>query len=209
MRACPTCGAPAAGATCLHCGGPTAGGADLREGTRALPCPRCEDGRSLSQVTVQGVGVDACGECGGVWLEVGELERLCLAGPGGLPGGVGPASAAPVRRREVRYLPCPACGTRMTRRNHGRVSGVIVDVCPTHGTWLDAGELEAVRAFALRSASPHGGGGRATQPPPLPEASRADGRTTRRSSWTGRDPGRATGLGGRSFVDDLLDLLGG
>jgi Zn-finger nucleic acid-binding protein len=41
----------------------------------------------------------------------------------------------------LRYLPCPACGTMMNRSLFGRRSGVIVDRCRSHGTWLEAGEL--------------------------------------------------------------------
>jgi hypothetical protein len=37
----------------------------------------------------------------------------------------------------------------MQRRNFGRRSGVIVDWCGSHGTWLDANEMEDVAAFVL------------------------------------------------------------
>jgi hypothetical protein len=35
----------------------------------------------------------------------------------------------------------------MNRVNFARVSGVILDVCPPHGAWFDAGELRAIRTF--------------------------------------------------------------
>jgi len=35
----------------------------------------------------------------------------------------------------------------MHRRNFGRSSGVIVDVCAVHGLWFDRGELPRVLAF--------------------------------------------------------------
>jgi Zn-finger nucleic acid-binding protein len=35
----------------------------------------------------------------------------------------------------------------MARMTFGQRSGVIVDVCRAHGTWFDAGELDAVMAF--------------------------------------------------------------
>lgn len=58
-------------------------------------------------------------------------SRLALAGSG-----------------PVRYVPCPVCAQTMARRNFGRVSGIIVDVCASHGTWFDAGELDQAVAFA-------------------------------------------------------------
>jgi Zn-finger nucleic acid-binding protein len=35
----------------------------------------------------------------------------------------------------------------MNRRNFGRISGVLVDVCREHGVWFDAGELSEVLSF--------------------------------------------------------------
>jgi Zn-finger nucleic acid-binding protein len=35
----------------------------------------------------------------------------------------------------------------MTRRNFGGNSGVIIDVCRSHGVWFDRGELPRVLAF--------------------------------------------------------------
>ena len=35
----------------------------------------------------------------------------------------------------------------MHRKNYGKRSGVIVDWCGAHGTWLDADELEQIAAF--------------------------------------------------------------
>jgi Zn-finger nucleic acid-binding protein len=37
----------------------------------------------------------------------------------------------------------------MHRRNYRKSSGVIIDVCKTHGTWLDADELEQIAGFIL------------------------------------------------------------
>lgn len=42
------------------------------------------------------------------------------------------------------YRPCPDCDTLMHRRNYGKRSGVIVDVCSKHGIWFDLGELERI-----------------------------------------------------------------
>jgi hypothetical protein len=37
----------------------------------------------------------------------------------------------------------------MLRRNFRRSSGVILDVCREHGTWLDADEIEEIAGFIL------------------------------------------------------------
>ena len=52
----------------------------------------------------------------------------------------------------------------MQRKNFGRRSGVILDWCGSHGTWLDADEMGDVAAFVLeggleREPAAGGGGG--------------------------------------------------
>lgn len=50
----------------------------LRESQATPPvlglCPRC--GVALEQVVRQGVTIDTCDGCGGIWLDKGELEAL-------------------------------------------------------------------------------------------------------------------------------------
>ena len=38
----------------------------------------------------------------------------------------------------------PTCGELMNRTNYSRRSGVIIDICPGHGTWFDHGELAGI-----------------------------------------------------------------
>lgn len=111
-----------------------------------LPCPRCGEARRLQQVLVDGLTVDACEACAGLWLDAGELEELASEERSRVAAARGGGEAAPPPT-DVRYLRCPRCSRHMSRRNHGRVSGVIVDACAAHGTWLDSGELEAIRRF--------------------------------------------------------------
>ena len=42
---------------------------------------------------------------------------------------------------------CPVCGTGMRIHEYAN-SGVAIDECGEHGTWLDSGELERIEAFA-------------------------------------------------------------
>ena len=43
-------------------------------GTSSMKCPRC-DGR-LEESKFEGVAIDTCENCGGVWLDCGELGQL-------------------------------------------------------------------------------------------------------------------------------------
>jgi hypothetical protein len=40
----------------------------------SMPCPKC--GRKLEEAAYQGLRIDRCPGCGGVWLDPGELEAL-------------------------------------------------------------------------------------------------------------------------------------
>lgn len=42
---------------------------------RVLRCPRCED-TDLDQRMREGVSIDVCPSCRGVWLDRGELEKV-------------------------------------------------------------------------------------------------------------------------------------
>jgi Zn-finger nucleic acid-binding protein len=93
--------------------------------------------------------LDECGSCGGLFVDHASLEQICASRE--LKAVVVTLGVAPPNRAvaadTVRYLPCPTCGELMNRRNFGRVSGVLVDVCKPHGTWFDRDELRRAIAF--------------------------------------------------------------
>ncbi len=39
-----------------------------------MKCPRCNIG--MEKKTKQGITIDKCKKCGGLWLDKGEIERL-------------------------------------------------------------------------------------------------------------------------------------
>jgi Zn-finger nucleic acid-binding protein len=88
-----------------------------------------------------------CGSCDGLWVDATTFERLCANADDqaailhqfSTPGA---QKAVPVR-----YRKCARCTQLMNRVNFGRLSGVIVDACRGHGTYLDAGELHRIVAF--------------------------------------------------------------
>lgn len=95
--------------------------------------------------------MDVCGQCGGLWVDAME-EKLALQIR---PDVFTVEELRQLRKKysalgrveEVKYRACPLCSNMMWRKNWGKHSGVIVDRCPEHGTWFDAGELEKVREF--------------------------------------------------------------
>jgi Zn-finger nucleic acid-binding protein len=61
--------------------------------------------------------------------------------------GIAAPPATRVKLEPVQYAPCPICKNLMNRLNFAHTSGVIVDVCTSHGTWFDSDELRRVLEF--------------------------------------------------------------
>lgn len=146
--ACPACFALAApGAShCARCGAVLA--PRVPDPAPGAPCPACREPLSASRVG--DVPLQACGACGGLWLDQATFQDLGShrerqgAVLGALPA---PAAGAPGALEPVVYRPCPVCTQRMNRVAYARRSGVVLDVCRAHGLWFDRDELRRVLAF--------------------------------------------------------------
>ncbi len=110
-------------------------------------CPACRSSLRPAPVA-EGADIAVCpGGCG--LLVPGPALRTMESdppSPSALDRRLGPAEA-PAFPRRVEYRKCPSCGGWMRRLNYMKVSGIIVDVCSTHGMWCDPGELHAVLRF--------------------------------------------------------------
>jgi Zn-finger nucleic acid-binding protein len=110
-----------------------------------ISCPGCST--MLQTVTTGAATLLECRHCDGVWVDADVFERI--SAEASLQAAV--LHQYPGARRlvagPVRYRPCVRCGRLMNRINFGRVSGVIVDVCKGHGTFLDPGELHRIVEF--------------------------------------------------------------
>ena len=103
-----------------------------------MRCPVCKE--MLVIVEYQEIEVDFCVECGGVWLDAGELELLLGEGDEayGTMMGAGDLTAA---SREAKRK-CPDCGKLMLKETDGGENAVMYDRCPRgDGLWFDKGEL--------------------------------------------------------------------
>ncbi len=104
-------------------------------------CPKCREPMII--VEYQGVEIDCCVECGGRWLDAGELTWIAeLAGA--QPGKISEAieRAAPGPRVDWR---CPRCNRRLRAITVAVEEPIELDRCPKgHGLWFDAGEMQAV-----------------------------------------------------------------
>jgi Zn-finger nucleic acid-binding protein/ribosomal protein L40E len=158
---CPECYARNAedGRFCTACG-VTFSPYPVRVAGHELPCPVCT--MLMPAREAAGVALNECGSCNGLWVPGDEIDTLVRrasearlnAGPESL------ASLAPRTRganpaaQKVQYRRCPECESLMHRQNFRKASGVIIDRCSAHGTWLDADELEQIAGFILSGRQP-------------------------------------------------------
>ena len=134
-------------------------------------CPVCLGARmEKTRVGPRGeLILDSCARCGGIWFELGEVQRLRRHRPQALWDRLARravvfrmqchACHAPMDRNAAS---CPACDWRNTidcpvcdRPMHAEVhDGLRLDVCRAcKGVWFDHVELAAIWSFALERAA--------------------------------------------------------
>ena len=112
-----------------------------------MKCPACFN--ELIESRLGGVTVDACeGGCAGIWFDAFELQKVDE------PHEVPAEELLNVRRDPDKQVDfnlrraCPRCdGVKLLRHFFSAKRQIEVDHCPgCGGYWLDAGELEKIRA---------------------------------------------------------------
>ena len=124
-----------------------------------MKCPA--DGNELTKQTYEAdIEIEKCSQCGGMWLDDNELERIQDATERNyadeiknLPNLVDQAYSMALAGSKP-AVNCPGCSAEMERTEHGGCSQIMIDNCPKcGGVWLDEGELKALEVFFERTAS--------------------------------------------------------
>lgn len=107
-----------------------------------MNCPRCKE--ELSVVNISGTTVDKCNSCGGLWLDLGELEKV-KSSPDKDTIDTGDEGNLQNLNCVSGQLSCPRCENLMDEINYLVSSGIKIDRCPVcEGIWLDKGEFNAI-----------------------------------------------------------------
>lgn len=115
----------------------------------AIRCPR--DGEPMRGFRVEGIALDRCTVCAGLWVDLGELSQIL-----GLRG----ESRKAIERLDhgggqtpmVEYTPrrCPRDGSNLTPARDPRQPHIEFDFCPScGGVFFDSGELLDLTRFTL------------------------------------------------------------
>jgi len=159
---CPKCGAPLPPAaarevvTCAFCAMASTPAPDSNAATAPpaialatipatatdLGCPRC--GNTLFEGEASKVRLLGCGGCGGIWLDNESAQRALAT----FDRKVGELSARAATNASAALaveprVACPMCRKAMPRVRVPKTA-IDLDVCATHGTWFDRGELAQV-----------------------------------------------------------------
>jgi len=105
-----------------------------------MNCPACKE--AMIVVEHQGVELDCCPACRGLWLDAAEVHLL-FGDAAKARAFLGAGDRAHARGEKARR--CPICRHRMRKDVTGGTLPVVVDACGLgHGMWFDEGELFTV-----------------------------------------------------------------
>ncbi len=106
-----------------------------------MDCPAC--GNAMITLELADVEIDHCVDCGGIWLDAGELELLMDA-----PQKASRLLASFQEDVSSTEKPrkCPICDKKMAKIVVGQAQPVLlIDKCRRgDGLWFDRGELKAI-----------------------------------------------------------------
>ncbi len=110
----------------------------------AAACPRCRTPMALSQRA--GVVVDGCPECGGLWLDSGELQQLANS-PGALAQVAAAFRDAP-SPGEAPVHDCPRCASRLRPHRFKSLPGLEINRCAIcQGVWVEGARAAEIAAL--------------------------------------------------------------
>lgn len=106
-----------------------------------MDCPDCKN--AMITLELEDVEIDYCTDCGGIWLDAGELELL-LNEPDKAKGLIDSFRIEPDSAERTRK--CPICDKKMQKIVVGSSEPtLLIDKCRRgDGLWFDKGELQDI-----------------------------------------------------------------
>jgi len=104
----------------------------------------------MEEFTLEGINLDVCSSCRGVWFDAEELMKIVSMDAMALAAlpFYGDLHVAEEPAWEQPPAFCPRCSSALEPQRFDKDLAVIIDVCPhEHGFWLDQGELHRIKGF--------------------------------------------------------------
>jgi len=111
-----------------------------------MRCPKCY--YTMQQVDYEGIEVDRCSSCGGIWFDAGEAEVLRHSKAAAV---IDTGSAAEGKAfNMIDQYRCPRCGGAMERRVDSRQKHIWYEACADcAGSFFDAGEFRDLAQLTI------------------------------------------------------------
>lgn len=125
---------------------------DLQPGLH-IHCPNCKG--IMDRDELGSFCIDRCPDCGGIWLDAAELDKVVALNKSGASKGVvdrlDVGKRVPGGRTGTRTMrQCPRDRAALTITDSPTQRHVVYDLCPQcRGIFLDAGELKDLAEFTL------------------------------------------------------------
>jgi len=105
-----------------------------------MDCPVCKE--PMIVLELKQVEIDHCTECGGIWLDSGELDLLL--GDSKSASGLLDSFKSDTTAGEKKHK-CPICRKKMSKVLCGPENNIRIDRCSnSDGLWFDRGELRDI-----------------------------------------------------------------
>ncbi len=112
----------------------------------ALNCPKCRAKTLHTFNTSEGVVVDLCDKCRGMWMDKGETARSAEL-ENDFPDYNAVAGSA-----VLTDLICPSCGSKLYNMKYAPQSDLMIEHCQKcGGIFLDAGEISKIETISANS----------------------------------------------------------
>ena len=125
----------------------------------AMRCPKCRS--DMQQIVIDGIEVDRCSGCHGLWFDGGELSRLSSKEAAAALD-IGDVAVGK-KQNEIEHYRCPRCAGPMNRLVDPAQTHIWFERCGScRGSFFDAGELTdlvtvSVSDFFKRFVTPERG----------------------------------------------------
>src|SRR5690242_10974545 len=111
-----------------------------------MKCPKCN--AQMELVTYEGVTVDRCTGCKGIWFDANE-QRLLKEKKGAEVIDIGDAAIGK-RMDKITDIKCPRCESKMIRMVDVDQQHIDFEACTScFGIFLDAGEFKDLKDFTV------------------------------------------------------------
>ncbi len=131
---------------CVHCNRAVQS-VKTRDAHVPIKCPTCEITTHI--ITLADLELDHCSNCNGIWFDKGEVLKFqkALSQPvvyKKIITALNELKSSQPKSTRTAYLNCSVCSEPMLHNVFLNSSGIMLDSCSSHGTWVERDDLTKI-----------------------------------------------------------------